>query len=138
MTNCHICKKELGSSDDSYNSTFLNDVQLQEKLKNQTGMSENDVICYDCAKRVEKKIKENTKMNLADVKIKPTPLLWLVPIFMGLIGGILMYIAVKDEDQAKANNSILVGILSSVAIIFVYIVIFMGAMMNYSRNMMGF
>lgn len=43
-------------------------------------------------------------------KVKPTPLLWLIPIFMGLLGGILMYIAVKDEDQEKANNAILIGV----------------------------
>jgi hypothetical protein len=71
-------------------------------------------------------------------KVKPTPLLWLVPIFMGLLGGILMYIAVKDEDQAKANSAILVGIVSTVTIIIVYFVILMGAMMSYYRNMMGF
>jgi hypothetical protein len=71
-------------------------------------------------------------------KVKPTPLLWLVPIFMGLLGGILMYIAVKDQDQEKANNAILVGLLSSIVMIFVYVIFVMGVMMNYGRNMMGF
>lgn len=70
-------------------------------------------------------------------KVKSTPLLWLVPVFMGLLGGILMYIAVKDEDQEKANNAILVGLLSSIAMIFVYVIFVMGFMMSY-RNMMGF
>jgi hypothetical protein len=71
-------------------------------------------------------------------KVKPTPLLWLVPIFMGLLGGILMYIAVKDEDQGKANSAILVGIVSTITWIIIYVVIIMGSMMNYYRNMMGF
>ena len=71
-------------------------------------------------------------------KVKPTPLLWLVPIFMGLLGGILMYIAVKDQDQEKANSAILVGIVSTIAMIIVYGVIIMGAMMSSYRNMMGF
>jgi hypothetical protein len=71
-------------------------------------------------------------------KVKPTPLLWLVPVFMGLLGGILMYIAVKDEDQEKANNAILVGLLSSIAMIFVYVIFVMGFMMSSYRNMMGF
>lgn len=70
-------------------------------------------------------------------KVKPTPLLWLVPVFMGLLGGILMYIAVKDEDQEKANNAILVGLLSSIAMIFVYVIFVMGFMMSSYRNMMG-
>ena len=71
-------------------------------------------------------------------KVKPTPLLWLVPIFIGLLGGILMYIAVKDQDQEKANSAILVGIVSTIAMIIVYGVIIMGAMMSSYRNMMGF
>ena len=71
-------------------------------------------------------------------KVKPTPLLWLVPVFMGLLGGILMYIAVKDEDQEKANNAILVGLLSSIVMIFVYVIFVMGFMMSSYRNMIGF
>ena len=67
--------------------------------------------------------KEKTLVNLADVRLKPTFLLWLVPIFMGLLGGILMYIAVKDQDQAKANNAILVGIIPTVVIIIIYFII---------------
>ena len=71
-------------------------------------------------------------------KVKPTPLLWLVPVFGGLLGGILMYIAVKDEDQGKANSAILVGIVSTVTMIIIYGIIIMGAMMSSYRNMMGF
>ncbi len=79
----------------------------------------------------EKKVDKNANMNLTDVKVKPTPLLWLVPIFMGLLGGILMYIAVKDEDQKNANAAILVGFLSTIALIFLYVIIFSAfAMMN--------
>ena len=68
--------------------------------------------------------------------VKPTKLLWLVPIFMGLLGGILMYIAVKDEDQGKANDGILVGVLSTIGLIFLYVIIIgafsmMNPMMNF-------
>jgi len=55
--------------------------------------------------------------------IKPTKLLWLVPIFMGLLGGILLYIAVKDKDQKQANDGILVGVLSTIGWIFLYVII---------------
>lgn len=54
-------------------------------------------------------------------KIKPTKLIWLVPITMGLLGGILMYIAVKDEDPQKANDGILASVLSTIAILFLAI-----------------
>ena len=48
----------------------------------------------------KRKLKKNSNMSLTDVKVKLTLHLWLVPIFIGL-GGILMHIAVKDEDQKK-------------------------------------
>lgn len=56
-------------------------------------------------------------------KVKPTRLLWAIPVFMGLLGGILMYIAVKDEEQEKANGAILVGIVSTVTMVMIYLLI---------------
>jgi hypothetical protein len=42
---------------------------------------------------------------------------------MGLLGGILLYIAVKDKDQKQANDGILVGVLSTIGWIFLYVII---------------
>lgn len=123
MSNCYICKKDLGASDVFTSLGITSDVQLQERLKSQLGVGENDIICLSCTNRIDDKFKEKTLVNLADVRLKPTFLLWLVPIFMGLLGGILMYIAVKDQDQAKANNAILVGIIPTVVIIIIYFII---------------
>lgn len=59
-------------------------------------------------------------MNESEIHEKPTRLLWLAPIFMGLLGGILMYIAVKDQSQTKANDAMFISVLSSIAWAFVY------------------
>ena len=123
MTNCYICKKDLGASAVFTSLNETADVRLRERLKNQLGVGENDVICLSCTNRINDKFQENVLVNLADVKIKPTYLLWLVPILMGVLGGILMYIAVKDQDPAKANNAILVGIIPTVVIIILYFII---------------
>ena len=40
---------------------------------------------------------------MSENKQKPSKLIWSIPIFMGLLGGILMYIAVKDQNQEMAN-----------------------------------
>lgn len=45
---------------------------------------------------------------------KPTKLLYLAPIFMGLLGGILMYIAVKDQNQEMANDGMFWSVLSQI------------------------
>lgn len=72
---------------------------------------------------------ENTKQ-------KPTKLIWTIPIFMGLLGGILMYIAVKDQNQEMANDSILVGFLSTIAWVFLYGVLIIFGTLS-SMNMMN-
>lgn len=95
-----------------------------------TEISKNNDELHD-----EKKVEKNSNTSLTDVKVKPTLLLWLVPIFMGLLGGILMYIAVKDEDQKKANTAILVGFLSTIALIFLYVIIFSALAMTNLRMM---
>jgi len=45
---------------------------------------------------------------------KPTKLLYLVPTFMGLLGGILMYIAVKDQNQEMANDGMFWGVITQI------------------------
>lgn len=44
---------------------------------------------------------------------------YLVPLFFGLIGGILGYIAVKDDDNDMANTLLLLGFISSVVSIII-------------------
>ena len=74
---------------------------------------------------------------MSENKQKTTKLIWSVPIFMGLLGGILMYIAVKDQNQEMANDSILVGVLSTIAWVFLYCVLFIFIGIS-SMNMMNF
>ena len=50
-----------------------------------------------------------------DRKEEPTPWILTVPIFLGLLGGILGYIALKDHDQRRANDMIIYGMISSFA-----------------------
>jgi len=44
---------------------------------------------------------------------KPTSLWYLVPLLLGLIGGVLGYIAVKDEDKEMAETLLVIGIVMS-------------------------
>jgi hypothetical protein len=45
---------------------------------------------------------------------KPTGLWWLVPFFFGIIGGIVAYVGVKDDDAEMASGLLLFGIVWSV------------------------
>lgn len=68
---------------------------------------------------------------------KPIKLIWSIPILMGLLGGILMYIAVKDQNQEMANDGILVGFLSTIVWVFLYFMLFIFIGIS-SMNMMNF
>jgi len=67
---------------------------------------------------------------------KPTRLLYLVPIFMGLLGGVLMYIAVKDQNQGMANDGMFWGVISTIIAIIIYAgIIYFGIMMDFPGMM---
>jgi len=42
---------------------------------------------------------------------KPTRAWYLVPLLFGILGGIIGYFAVKNDDQELANNLLIVGIV---------------------------
>jgi hypothetical protein len=41
----------------------------------------------------------------------PTKAWYLLPIFLGLIGGIIMFAVLRNEDRGMAKKGLLVGIL---------------------------
>jgi len=49
---------------------------------------------------------------------------YLVPIFFGLIGGIIAYFAIRRDDPQKAKNCLYVGIILTVINIIVNISLF--------------
>jgi len=54
---------------------------------------------------------------------KPTARWYLAPLFLGIMGGLLAYIAVKDQDRSMASNLLFVGIavtIVEVVVGFVY------------------
>jgi len=60
----------------------------------------------------------------------PTSWIWAIPICLGLLGGILTYIALKDYSQEKANDAIFYGILSTAVAISLYIFFWIILMKN--------
>jgi hypothetical protein len=47
-------------------------------------------------------------------KSKTSKLWYLVPIFFGIIGGLIGYLIVKDDDKKMAKKLLIVGLIMSV------------------------
>ncbi len=117
-TFCFVCKKKLGVLNDRTKKKWI---QGEGRIPPE-GMGDEDVLCIDCLELIRE-----GKQPRKDVteKEKPTILLYLVPIFMGLLGGILMYIAVKDQNQEMANTGLIVGVIITIIGIIFYVIIFL-------------
>ena len=68
-------------------------------------------MCIKCGKIVEKP--KTTEDNSKPVK-KPSKAWYLVPIFFGIIGGLVMYLVLKDQDGKMAKKGLIVGIILTV------------------------
>jgi len=111
---CFYCKKEMGTFATHYDhQDFLN-----SDLNPPSGIGKDDKICQNCFNQLRRQQTEKQPGEIG-----PTSLLYLVPIFMGILGGILMYIAVKDENHKMANNGMIVGVIITIISIIVYAVL---------------
>ena len=59
--------------------------------------------------KVEIQREQRISENQSEVS-KPSGAWYLVPLFLGIIGGIIGYLAVKDEDKKMANNLLYLGL----------------------------
>jgi len=59
-----------------------------------------------------------TSVNKTKMRNQRHSAIWyLAPLFLGLLGGLIGYIVVKDDDKPMANNLILFGVLMTIVII---------------------
>ena len=118
-TFCFVCKKKLSVFNDRAYKKWIQ----REGAIPPEGMGDKDVVCIECHEHIRKGKQERNGITEKE-KPRPTSLLYLLPIFMGLLGGILMYIAVKDQNQEMANTGMLVGVIITIIGIIFYAIIF--------------
>jgi hypothetical protein len=55
-------------------------------------------------------------MTSPDTTTKKSSKAWyLLPIFVGIIGGLIMYFVLKDQNKKMAKNGLILGIILTVA-----------------------
>lgn len=83
-----------------------------------------DEFCDKCGSR-QKKILAATSTDgqqqifVDKPQMRPTGLWYLVPFFFGIIGGLVGYVAVKDEDKGMANELLIFGLVMTALFCFV-------------------
>lgn len=91
-------------------------------------------ICTNCGATIEK-----TKAEILSVPEKrPSRAWYLVPIFFGILGGLAMYLVLKDEDRKMAKKGLILGIvlgaLGAALVIIVYAILF-GVLVSHYPNL---
>ena len=98
------------------------------------GFGNEDVICYDCLQSQQKL--EQPKREESKPELKPTApsqalpssesnMIWILPILLGVIGGVLMYFILKDEDKDRAQHGLDVRIIVTVISFIISILFFL-------------
>ena len=52
--------------------------------------------------------------NFSSSTKRPSKAWYLLPIFFGIIGGLVMYLVIKNEDRKMAKKGIILGIILTV------------------------
>lgn len=97
------------------------------------GFGNEDVICYDCLQSQQKL--EKPKREESKPEPKPTApaqtlpsgqsnTIWILPILLGWIGGVIMFFVLKDEDKERGLKGLYVGVIISVISSIVGLIIF--------------
>jgi len=55
----------------------------------------------------------------------------LIPLFFGILGGIVAYIGVKDDDKKMANNLLMFGVVWTIILIGIYLCILAVVLTQY-------
>jgi CHASE2 domain-containing sensor protein len=53
---------------------------------------------------------------------RPTRAWYLIPFFLGILGGIIGYFAVKNDDKEMANNLLVEGIIMTVIAVILWFI----------------
>lgn len=64
---------------------------------------------------IEKERKVVQRRSAPVIRVGSVSDVWyLVPLFLGLLGGVLAYYAIKDDDREKVTNMIYLGVASTI------------------------
>jgi hypothetical protein len=108
----------------------MNKKELEERLERLEGIVDDN---FDAiVKRLDEIEKAITREHYNKRKTSttyvssPSNVWYLVPLFLGFIGGLIGYVSVRDNDQEMANYLLITGIFTTILYIFILFIVFSG------------
>jgi len=108
MGECFSCQKKIHILSRQGDKKFIirNGYIPNEK------MAESDKLCQSCLDEIKR---TQTQVKTSDKKIseekRRSGFWYLLPILFGIIGGVIAYFVIKQDDQKKAKNCLYLGIV---------------------------
>lgn len=90
--------------------------------------SHHQEVCLECGVLLKRKQSSSEEVSGSE---KVSGAWWLLPIFMGWLGGLTAWLVNKDKDPEKARSMLGTGIALSVIGVLIYLVLICVSIANY-------
>ena len=125
---CFLCKGVVSSN--WFRAYSKNDLKDDGRIIPE-GMSDEVRVCSYCfdhqwdGTRKSYTVPSQQDIDERRKLIKPTSsAIWILPILLGFVGGLIMYFIIVNDDKPKAQNGLVLGILLSIIPAIIYFVFF--------------
>lgn len=104
MASCFGCNKKLEFFDKRANKKLI----LKAGGILPEGMSDNDVLCDECLEPIRKTMQE---VGVLPRRKLGSGWVYVLPIFFSIIGGLIVYFALRNRDPKLAKNCLNLGFI---------------------------
>jgi hypothetical protein len=110
---CPYCRKELRltSSPAFKPNAEQNNYWICPNCKAVNDIADRD--CHNCRRPISNSGRWETAQSYHESYERPSTIWYLVAFLFGLIGGLIAYVAVKDQDRSMADTCIAIGIVTT-------------------------
>ena len=128
---CFLCNGKVSSN--PFRAYSKNDLKDDERIIPE-GMSDKDKVCsrcFDHNKDIRKisglEYPQNEEEESHYTKKPTSSAIWILPILLGFVGGLIMYFIIMNDDKPKAQNGLVLGIVLTIIPAIIYFVFFAAA-----------
>ena len=125
---CFLCNGKVSSN--PFRAYSKNDLKDDERIIPE-GMSDKDKVCsrcFDHNKDIRKisglEYPQNEEEESHYVKKPTSSAIWILPILLGFVGGLIMYFIIMNDDKPKAQNGLVLGIVLTIITGLIYFIFF--------------